>query len=63
MAAALGDEAGLFGRGTSGEGTDAANLRIPGVELLESVLEKGRPKKLTVHELIVLKQHLAGVGR
>ncbi|HEX6352042.1 glycoside hydrolase family 3 N-terminal domain-containing protein [Actinophytocola sp.] len=45
---ALGDEAGLFGRGTSGEGTDAANLRIPGVELLESVLETGTPVVLVL---------------
>lgn len=45
---ALGDEAGLFGRGTSGEGTDAANLLIPGVELLESVLETGTPVVLVL---------------
>jgi beta-xylosidase len=45
---ALGDEAGLFGRGTSGEGTDAADLRIPGVELLEEVLETGTPVVLVL---------------
>jgi len=45
---ALGDEAGLFGRGTSGEGTDATNLRIPGVELLEAVLETGTPVVLVL---------------
>ena len=28
--AVLGDRAGLFGRGTSGEGCDAADLRLPG---------------------------------
>ena len=30
--AVLGDEAGLFGRGTSGEGCDVADLRLPGVQ-------------------------------
>jgi beta-xylosidase len=44
----LGDEAGLFGRGTSGEGTDAINLRIPGAELLEAVLETGTPVVLVL---------------
>lgn len=44
----LGDEAGLFGRGTSGEGTDATNLRIPGAELLEAVLETGTPVVLVL---------------
>ena len=29
---ALGDRAGLFGRGTSGEGCDAESLRLPGVQ-------------------------------
>ncbi|MGH2896465.1 MAG: glycoside hydrolase family 3 C-terminal domain-containing protein, partial [Solirubrobacteraceae bacterium] len=42
---ALGDEAGLFGRGTSGEGCDATDLRLPGrqEELLEAVLATGTP--------------------
>jgi beta-glucosidase len=42
---ALGDEAGLFGRGTSGEGCDAIDLRLPGrqEELLEAVLATGTP--------------------
>jgi beta-xylosidase len=44
----LGDESGLFGRGTSGEGCDAADLRIPGVELLESVLATGTPVVLVL---------------
>lgn len=41
----LGDQAGLFGRGTSGEGCDAADLRLPGEQqaLLEAVLETGTP--------------------
>src|SRR5690606_12723376 len=29
---ALGDRAGLFGRGTSGEGCDAADLTLPGAQ-------------------------------
>jgi len=42
---ALGDRAGLFGRGTSGEGCDAPSLRLPGAqqELLEAVLATGTP--------------------
>lgn len=41
----LGDQAGLFGRGTSGEGCDAADLRLPGEQqaLLEAVLSTGTP--------------------
>ncbi|WHM40746.1 glycoside hydrolase family 3 N-terminal domain-containing protein [Streptomyces sp. BPTC-684] len=43
--AVLGDRAGLFGRGTSGEGCDAADLRLPGrqSELLDALLETGTP--------------------
>jgi beta-xylosidase len=39
----LGDRAGLFGRGTSGEGCDAESLRLPGIqaELLERLLDTG----------------------
>ena len=44
----LGDTSGLFGRGTSGEGCDASDLRIPGVELLESVLATGTPVVLVL---------------
>jgi beta-xylosidase len=46
----LGDEAGLFGRGTSGEGCDAADLRLPGCqeELLEAVLATGTPVVLVL---------------
>jgi beta-xylosidase len=41
----LGDRAGLFGRGTSGEGCDASDLKLPGVqaELLGALLETGTP--------------------
>jgi beta-xylosidase len=47
---ALGDEAGLFGRGTSGEGSDAADLRLPGVQqdLLDAVLATGVPVVLVM---------------
>jgi hypothetical protein len=43
--AVVGDEAGLFGRGTSGEGCDVASLRLPGVQqdLVEALVEAGRP--------------------
>ncbi|WLQ44633.1 glycoside hydrolase family 3 N-terminal domain-containing protein [Streptomyces laculatispora] len=43
--AVLGDRAGLFGRGTSGEGCDAADLSLPGVqgELLDALLAGGTP--------------------
>jgi beta-glucosidase len=41
----LGDEAGLFGNGTSGEGNDVATLDLPGrqEELLEALLDTGTP--------------------
>ena len=41
----LGDRSGIFGRGTSGEGCDAADLDLPGVQgqLLAAVLETGVP--------------------
>ncbi|WP_298325117.1 glycoside hydrolase family 3 N-terminal domain-containing protein [Haloactinopolyspora sp.] len=42
---AVGDRAGLFGRGTSGEGCDVSELRLPGVqdELVRAVLATGTP--------------------
>jgi beta-xylosidase len=45
VVAVVGDEAGLFGRGTSGEGCDAADLRLPGVQedLLFALAETGTP--------------------
>ena len=48
--AVLGDEAGLFGRGTSGEGCDAEDLRLPGVqdELLQALLATGTPVVLVL---------------
>jgi beta-xylosidase len=46
----LGDRAGLFGEGTSGEGCDAHDLRLPGrqAELLEAVLATGTPVVLVL---------------
>jgi beta-xylosidase len=46
----LGDRAGLFGRGTSGEGCDTEDLRLPGVqgELLDAVLATGTPVVLVL---------------
>jgi beta-xylosidase len=43
--ALLGDRAGLFGQGTSGEGCDASDMKLPGVqqELLEALLDSGTP--------------------
>ena len=43
--AVLGDRAGLFGRGTSGEGCDAAAMGLPGrqQELLEALLDTRTP--------------------
>ncbi|MEV5549654.1 glycoside hydrolase family 3 N-terminal domain-containing protein [Streptomyces sp. NPDC052309] len=42
---ALGDRAGLFGRGTSGEGCDAESLALPGAQqrLLDTLLDTGTP--------------------
>jgi len=45
VVAVVGDEAGLFGRGTSGEGCDAPDLRLPGVQedLLAALAGTGTP--------------------
>jgi beta-xylosidase len=47
---ALGDRAGLFGRGTSGEGCDAESLALPGAQqqLLDAVLDAGVPTVVTM---------------
>jgi beta-xylosidase len=47
---ALGDRAGLFGRGTSGEGCDAPSLELPGVQqrLLDELLGAGTPVIVTL---------------
>ncbi|HZR51248.1 MAG TPA: glycoside hydrolase family 3 N-terminal domain-containing protein [Streptosporangiaceae bacterium] len=41
----VGDTAGLFGRGTSGEGCDVSTLRLPGVQedLLHALADTGTP--------------------
>jgi beta-xylosidase len=50
VVAVLGDEAGLFGRGTSGEGCDVADLRLPGVQedLLRVLAGSGTPVVLVL---------------
>ena len=47
---ALGDRAGLFGRGTSGEGCDVESLVLPGAQaaLLDAVLDAGAPVVVTL---------------
>ncbi|MFJ8107655.1 glycoside hydrolase family 3 N-terminal domain-containing protein [Streptomyces sp. NPDC096132] len=47
----VGDKAGMFGIGTSGEGCDVEDLRLPGVqeELVEAVLATGKPVVLVVN--------------
>lgn len=47
---AVGDRAGLFGGGTSGEGCDAADLALPGLQsqLAEAVLEAGTPTVMII---------------
>ncbi|GAA1821178.1 glycoside hydrolase family 3 N-terminal domain-containing protein [Nesterenkonia flava] len=46
----VGDQAGLFGHGTSGEGCDAEDLKLPGAqqELIEAVAATGTPVILVV---------------
>lgn len=48
--AVLGDRAGLFGRGTSGEGCDATDLGLPGAqgELLDALVATGVPVVLVL---------------
>lgn len=48
--AVLGDEAGLFGKGSSGEGCDAADLRLPGLQpdLLDELVATGKPVVLVL---------------
>jgi beta-xylosidase len=48
--AVLGDQSGLFGRGTSGEGCDVPDLRLPGVQpdLLAALLDTGTPVVLVL---------------
>ncbi|MFD0484056.1 glycoside hydrolase family 3 N-terminal domain-containing protein [Kineococcus sp. GCM10028916] len=48
--AVVGDRAGLFGRGTSGEGCDADSLELPGVQrpFVEALLATGTPVVLVL---------------
>lgn len=50
VVAVLGDLAGMFGRGTSGEGCDTDSLELPGVQrqLLEQLLDLGKPVVLVL---------------
>lgn len=50
VVAVVGDRAGLFGRGTVGEGNDTESLRLPGVqrELVETLVETGKPVVLVL---------------
>ena len=66
--AVVGDRSDLFGRGTSGEGCDAEDLRLPGVqqELLEALVDTGTPVVAVVvsgrpYALGDLGDRLAGV--
>jgi beta-xylosidase len=45
VVAVVGDQSGLFGRGTSGEGCDVTDLRLPGVQedLLHALAGSGTP--------------------
>ncbi|WP_210507641.1 glycoside hydrolase family 3 N-terminal domain-containing protein [Naasia sp. SYSU D00057] len=45
VVAVVGDRAGMFGRGTSGEGCDAPDLELPGSQgdLLDALLDTGTP--------------------
>jgi len=50
VVAVVGDQAGLFGRGTSGEGCDVSELRLPGVQedLLRVLVATGKPVVLVL---------------
>ena len=46
----VGDQSGMFGRGTSGEGCDSADLSLPGAQqqLVEAILATGTPTVLVL---------------
>jgi len=50
VVAVVGDRAGMFNNGTSGEGSDAPSLELPGVqgELLTALLDTGKPVVIVV---------------
>jgi beta-xylosidase len=65
--AVLGDRSGMFGRGTSGEGCDAEDLRLPGQQeaLLAALLATGTPVVLVLlagRPYAVPEPHPAGAG-
>ena len=64
----LGDRAGMFGKGTSGEGCDAVDLKLPGVqhEFAQAVIATGTPTVLVLvtgrpYELRDLADGAAGI--
>ncbi|WP_395639114.1 beta-glucosidase [Pseudolysinimonas sp.] len=64
----LGDRAGMFGAGTSGEGCDAVDLKLPGVqhEFAQAVIASGTPTVLVLvtgrpYELRDLADGAAGI--
>lgn len=64
----VGDLSGLFGQGSSGEGCDAEDLRLPGVqaELLAELLDTGTPVVVVVvsgrpYALGDIAEHAAGL--
>ncbi|HWF81244.1 MAG TPA: glycoside hydrolase family 3 N-terminal domain-containing protein [Streptosporangiaceae bacterium] len=50
IVAVLGDESALFGRGSTGEGSDVSDLRLPGVQadLLDELVTLGKPVVLVL---------------
>ena len=62
---AVGDRAGLFGRGTSGEGCDATDLQLPGVqaELVRALLATGTPVVLRAAHGPAVRARSAGRRR
>ena len=50
VVAVLGDDSGLFGRGSSGEGSDVTDLSLPGgqADLLEALIGTGKPVVLVL---------------
>ena len=66
VVAVVGDRAGLFGRGTVGEGNDAESLELPGVqrEFIEALVATGKPvvMVMTLGRPYVIDWALDGTG-
>ncbi|QAY69706.1 glycosyl hydrolase [Xylanimonas protaetiae] len=66
VVAVVGDRAGLFGRGTVGEGNDAESLELPGVQrqFIEALLATGKPvvMVMTLGRPYVIDWALDGTG-